>query len=71
MYKMIDWQNWSFWRFEYENLSSEGIKTHLTNNMMYGFIQRAAHTVKYTFGRHCVLGEEPYLKIIGVWLVKG
>ena len=71
MYKMLDWEGWSFWRFEYDIYEGEGAKVHITNNLMNGFISRAEHPNKYTFGRHCVLGEEPNLQIIGVWLVRG
>ena len=71
MYKILDWEGWSFWRFEYDIYEGEGAKVHITNNLMNGFISRAEHTNKYTFGRHCVLGEEPNLQIIGVWLVRG
>jgi hypothetical protein len=56
MYKMLDWEGWSFWRFEYDIYEGEGAKEHITNNLMNGFISRAEHTNKYTFGRHCVLG---------------
>lgn len=38
---------------------------------MNGFLSRAEHTNKYTFGRMCVLGEEPNLEIMGCWLMRG
>ena len=38
---------------------------------MTGFLSRAEHTSKYTFGRHAVLGDEPNLQIRGVWLFRG
>ena len=38
---------------------------------MTGFMSRAQHTSKYTFGRMAVLGEEPDLQIMGVWLMRG
>jgi len=71
MYKMLDWDGWSFWRFEYDILPDEGKKEHIANNLMNGFLSRAEHTNKYTFARHCVVGEEPKLQIIGVWLCRG
>ena len=40
------------------NDEGEGDKIHIANNLMTGFLSRAEHTTKYTFGRHCVLGEE-------------
>merc|ERR1711988_97325 len=70
-YEMLDWEGWSFWFLHYDKYGSEGTKLHVTNNLMTGFLSRAEHTTKYTFGRHCVLGEEPNLEIMGVWLMRG
>ena len=70
-YKMLDWEGWSFWRLEYDIYEGEGEKLHICNNLMTGFLSRAEHTSKYTFGRHAVLGEEPNLQIRGVWLMRG
>jgi hypothetical protein len=36
-----------------------------------GFLSRAEHTAKYSFARMAVLGEEPNLDIVGVWLCRG
>ena len=60
-YNMLDWEGWSFWRLEYDIYEGEGAKLHITSNLLSGFISRAEHTNKYTFGRMCVLGEEPQL----------
>lgn len=38
---------------------------------MNGFLSRAEHAGKYTFGRHGVFGEEPNLEIMGVWMMRG
>jgi elongation factor 1-gamma len=57
-YKMLDWDGWSFWHLHYDIYEGEGDKLHVCNNLMGGFLNRAEHTSKYTFGRHCVLGEE-------------
>ena len=70
-YKMLDWEGWSFWHFFYDKYEGEGEKLHVTNNMLTGFLNRAEHTSKYTFGRMGVFGEEPSLEIKGVWLVRG
>mmetsp|Transcript_10604 Transcript_10604/g.17815 ORF Transcript_10604/g.17815 Transcript_10604/m.17815 type:complete len:251 (-) Transcript_10604:78-830(-) len=70
-YEMLDWEGWSFWFFHYDKYEGEGVKLHVTNNLMNGFLSRAEHTAKYSFGRHAVLGEEPELEIMGVWLVRG
>jgi len=38
---------------------------------MGGFLSRAEHTSKYTFGKMAVLGEEGSLQIEGCWLFRG
>lgn len=70
-YKNLDWEGWSFWHLHYDKIEGEGLKLHVTNNMLGGFMNRAEHTSKYTFGRIGVLGEEPNLEIKGVWLMRG
>jgi elongation factor 1-gamma len=60
---MLDWQGWSFWHLVYDIYEGEGAKLHVTSNLLTGFLSRAEHTNKYTFGRMCVLGEEPNLQI--------
>lgn len=60
-YNMMDWEGWSFWRLEYDIYEGEGVKEHITKNLLGGFLNRAEHTNKYTFGRMCVLGDEPNL----------
>jgi len=70
-YEMLDWEGWAFWFFHYEKYEGEGIKLHITNNLLTGFMSRAEHTSKYTFARHGVFGEEPNLEIMGVWLCRG
>jgi len=71
MYEMLDWEGWSFWKFEYDIYEGEGEKEYIANNLLGGFLSRAEPTNKYTFGRHCVLGSVPNLQIFGVWLVRG
>ena len=39
--------------------------------MLEGFIQRLEGFKKYSFGRFCMLGEEPSLEIKGVLLIRG
>lgn len=55
-YEMLDWEGWSFWHLIYDIYEGEGDKLHVCNNLMGGFLSRAEHTNKYTFGRHAVLG---------------
>jgi elongation factor 1-gamma len=70
-YKQLDWEGWSFWFLHYDIYEGEGTKLHITNNLMGGFLTRAEHSNKYTFGRMGVLGEEPDLQIMGCWLMRG
>merc|ERR1740117_779108 len=70
-YKMLDWEGWAFWRFEYEKFGKEGTVLYQTDNLLTGFLSRAEHTSKYSFARMAVLGEEPSLDIVGLWLCRG
>lgn len=70
-YEMLDWDGWSFWYLHYDIYEGEGDKLHICNNLLSGFLSRAEHTNKYTFGRMCVLGEEGGLQIMGCWLMRG
>jgi len=72
-YEMNDWSanGWSFWHLHYDIYEGEGDKLHICNNLMGGFLSRAEHTSKYTFAKHCVLGEEGSLQIMGLWFVRG
>lgn len=70
-YKMIDWEGYSFWKFEYDIYEGEGEKVHMCNNLIGGFLSRAEGVSKICFARHVVLGDEPNLQIYGVWLVRG
>lgn len=40
-------------------------------NLLEGFIQRLEGFKKYSFGRFCMLNEEPSLEIKGVLLIRG
>lgn len=70
-YEMLDWEGWSFWRLQYDVYEGEGAKEHMINNLLTGFLNRAEHTSKYTFGKMVVCGDEPNLQIHGVWLMRG
>lgn len=43
----------------------------MVNNLLGGFLSRAEHTSKYTFGKMIVSGDEPLLNIFGCWLMRG
>lgn len=70
-YKQLDWEGWAWWHLHYEKYKGEGVVLHMTNNMLSGFLNRAEHTNKYTYGRMGVFGDEPNLEIKGVWLMRG
>ena len=70
-YKNLDWDGWSFWFLHYDIYEGEGAKLYITKNLLGGFLSRAEHTAKYSFGRHAVVGEIPDLQIMGVWLMRG
>ena len=38
---------------------------------MNGFMQRIDHFRKHAFAMQCLLGEEPNLEIMGVWMFRG
>jgi hypothetical protein len=60
-YKQLDWNGWCFWKFRYDILEGEGAKEYMINNLLGGFMNRAEHTAKYTFGKMMVCGDEPEL----------
>jgi elongation factor 1-gamma len=70
-YKQLDWEGWAFWKIRYDILEGEGAKEFMINNLLGGFLSRAEHTSKYTFGKLVVCGDEPQLQIQGMWLMRG
>ena len=71
LFEEYDDQSLAFWHLEYDKLPSECKKLFLTNNLMNGFVDRAAHMRKYVFGVHGVFGEPDNYNIRGVWLGRG
>jgi len=55
----------------YEKYEGEGTVLYQTANGMNGFLQRVDNFRKHTFAMHAILGEEPNLEIMGVWLFRG
>jgi len=55
----------------YEKYEGEGKVLYQTANLLNGFLQRIDHFRKHTFAMHAMLGEEPNLEIMGVWLFRG
>ena len=66
-----DPQGYSLWHLHYEKYEGEGVKLSHTNNLCNGFLQRLDNFRKPVFARHGVLGEEPELEIMGVWMFRG
>lgn len=56
LYKLIDFEGWTFWKLKYEIYEDEGAKEHIANNLMGGFLSRAEFSNKWTFGKHYVMG---------------
>ena len=71
LWEQFDENAMSIWHLTYDKLSSECKKLFLTNNLMTGFVDRAAHMRKYVFGVHDVLGEPGNYNIKGVWMGYG
>lgn len=67
----LDRNAWSFWDLRYIKYKGEGEHLYKTNNLLNGFIQRAEHFGKHSYGVHMIYGEEPNLDIKGVWMWKG
>lgn len=67
----IDRAGWSFWFLHYEKVGKEGQVQYMFENLLEGFIQRLEGFRKYSFGKVCMLGEEPNLEIKGVLLIRG
>uniref|UniRef100_A0A7S3JJA6 Glutathione transferase n=1 Tax=Euplotes harpa TaxID=151035 RepID=A0A7S3JJA6_9SPIT len=67
----LDRAGWSFWDLRYIKYKGEGEKLYKTNNLLNGFIQRAEHFNKHSYGVHMIYGEEPNLDIKGVWMWRG
>lgn len=67
----FDREGWSIWDLQYIKYKGEGELLYKTNNLLNGFIQRAEHFGKHSFGIHMIYGEEPNLDIQGVWMWRG
>jgi len=71
MMKMVDREGWSFWFLHYDKFGEEGKVGYKFQNLLEGFIQRLEGFKKYSFGKFCMLGEEPSLEIQGILLIRG
>lgn len=67
----IDREGWSFWFLHYEKVGKEGQVQYMFENLLEGFIQRLEGFRKYSFGKVCMLGDEPSLEMKGVLLIRG
>ena len=67
----VDKEGWSFWWLHYEKYGDEGQVSYKFSNLLEGFVQRLEGFKKYSFGKVCMLGEEPSLEIMGVLLIRG
>jgi len=63
---------YSFWHMKYQKYGQEGTVLYKFVNLMGGFIQRIDTKFgQYSFGRICMLGEEPVLDIECVFMFRG
>jgi len=70
-FENYDKAGYSIYHIVYEMYEGEGQVIHHTANLLNGFLQRIDHFRKHTFATHMMMGEEPKLKIEGVWLFRG
>lgn len=69
--RQLDREGWAFWFLHYEKYGDEGQESYKFANLLEGFVQRLEGFRKLSFGRICMLGEEPNLEIMGVLLIRG
>lgn len=66
----LDKEGYSLWFGEYK-YNDELTKTYMTANLVGGFMQRLERLRKYGFGSVLILGQDPTLKIVACFLVRG
>ena len=69
--EQVDREGWSFWLLHYDKFGEEGKIGYKFQNLLEGFLQRLEGFKKYSFGKFCMLGQEPSLEIQGVLLIRG
>lgn len=69
--KLWDPEGYSMWFFHYEKFGSEGQELYKFANLLNGFLQRFDHFRQHCMARHLIVGDEPNLEIMGVWLFRG
>ena len=67
----VDPNKYTFWFLNYDKFGSEGQKMTPFTNLLMGFEQAFMAFRNLSFGKLCILGEEPNLQIQGVFLMKG
>lgn len=67
----FDREGWSIWELNYIRYKNEGKLLYKTNNLLNGFMQRAEHFGRYSFGIQMIYGEEPDLNMKGIWMWRG
>lgn len=69
--KLWDPEGYSLWFFHYDKFGSEGQELYKFANLANGFLQRFDHFRQHCMARHCIVGDEPSLEIMGVWCFRG
>jgi len=67
----FDPAGYAWWYAEYEKYEGEGEVLYQTQNLMKGFIQRCDQFRKHAWAVMAIVGEEPKLDIVSVWMFRG
>ncbi|KAK9077042.1 hypothetical protein SSX86_005377 [Deinandra increscens subsp. villosa] len=69
-WEMFDPDGYSLWFCNYK-YNDENTVSFVTMNKVGGFLQRMDLARKYAFGKMLIIGNEPPLKVKGLWLFRG
>ena len=61
--RQLDREGWAFWFLHYDKFGEEGKVGYKFQNLLEGFLQRLESFRKLSFGKICMLNEEPSLEI--------
>ena len=61
--RQLDREGWAFWFLHYDKFGEEGKVGYKFQNLLEGFLQRLESFRKLSFGKICMLNEEPNLEI--------
>jgi elongation factor 1-gamma len=70
-FEKYDKEGYCIYFMHYDKYEGEGVELYKTQNMLSIFLQRIDNLRRYCFSMHGILGAEPNLEIMGVWLFRG